>query len=324
MNMQKKEFRFGIMGAGNIAQNFCDAVKKQGECVVAAIASRDMERALAFADRHGIGKAYDSYEKMLQEEELDAVYIAVTTNAHYELTMLCLDYKVPVLCEKAMCVNSRDAETIFKRSEELGVFVMEGMWSRFLPKMAKVKEWLAEEHIGEVSFVTCAIGFQAPKDPENRYYNPALGGGASYDILVYCYEIATDFFAESPQQCICLSEWSPSGVDRSDVVVLKYPGCLVELTASFEGSLVDEMVFYGTKGKIVLPHPHYGQECHLYVDGEEPVCFKDTENDNGFVYEIAEVIRCVREGKTQSNVAPHSMTLEAARVYDEILKQRPE
>lgn len=316
-----KQFRFGIMGAGNIAEKFCDAVRKQGEGIVAAVASRSMDRAIAFAKKQGIPKAYDSYEQMLKEEDLDGVYVAVTTNAHYELTMLCLDHKVPVLCEKAMCVNSHDAETIFKRSKEQGVFVMEGMWSRFLPKMDQVKKWLSEERIGKVTFVTCGIGFNAPKDMTNRYYNPNLGGGATYDILVYCYEIATFFFEEPPVRCLCTSDWSPSGVDQTDVVVLRYPDCLVQLTATFQGDIREEMIFYGEKGRIVLPHPHYAPECWLYADGEEPFCYTEDKADNGFVYEIGEMIRCVREGKIESSIAPHRMTIEASRLYDEILSQ---
>ncbi len=318
-----RQFRFGIMGAGNIAETFCDAVKKQGEGVVAAVASRSQERAEAFARKHGIPKAYDQYEKMLREEELDGVYVAVTTNAHKQLVMLCLDHRVPVLCEKAMCVNSQDAKEIIGRSRELGVFVMEGMWSRFLPKMNQVKEWLREGRIGDVALVTCGIGFNAPKDPQNRYYNPALGGGATYDILVYCYEIATYFFEQPPIRSVCASDWSESGVDRTDVVVLNYPGCLVQLTATFEGDIPEEMVFYGTKGRIVLPHSHYAPECWLYAEGKEPFCYTEDRADNGFVYEIGEMIRCVREGKTESSIASHRMTLEAARLYDEILKQRP-
>lgn len=320
--VEDTKFRFGIMGPGNIAAQFCEAAAKHGGAVVAAVASRSIERASAFAKAHGIEKSYGSYEEMLQKEKLDAVYIAVTTNAHYDLAMLCLDHKMPFLCEKAMCVNSSDAEAIFKRSEELGVFSIEGMWSRFLPKMAKVKEWLAEEKIGKVSLVTCGIGFNAEKNPANRFYNPDLGGGATYDVLVYCYDIATDFFDQPPTQCLCASDWSESGVDRTDVVVLKYPGCMVQIIATFEGDIAEEMVFYGEKGRIVMPHPHYYQECTLLVDGEEPVTFID-EEEQGFVYEIEEVIRCVRENKVESTRAPHSMTIEASRLYDQILTQRP-
>lgn len=318
----ENKFRFGIMGAGNIARQFCDAVTRQGECVVAAVASKSLERAEAFAAEQGISHAYESYVEMLKEEKLDAVYVAATTNAHFELTMLCLEHGVPVLCEKAMCRNSKEAETIFNYAREKGVFVMEGMWSRFLPKMAKVKEWLEEQKIGDIRLVNCDIGFQAPKEAENRYYNPALGGGATYDILVYCYEIVRYFFEHEPQECICMSDWSETGVDRTDSVLLKYPGCQISLLATFEADIPNDMIFYGTRGRIRLPLPHYGKECWLEVDGEEPEVFTEDREENGFVYEIGEVIRCVREGKLESPVAPHSMTLEMSRVFDRILEQK--
>ena len=316
------KFRFGIMGAGNIARQFCDAVTRQGEGVVAAVASKSIERAESFAKDQGIAHAYGSYEQMLREEKLDAVYVAATTNAHYELTMQCLEHDVPVLCEKAMCRNSKEAEGIFRYAREHGIFVMEGMWSRFLPKMAKVKEWLAAGKIGKVNLVTCGIGFQAPKDFTNRYYNPALGGGATYDILVYCYEIARYFFPEIPQECVCRADWSASGVDKTDVIVLKYPECMISLIATFEGDIPNTMIFYGEKGRIELLYPHYGKEASLYIEGEEPEKFAEDKEENGFVYEIGEVIRCVREGKIESAVAPHSMTMEMAKVFDEILKQK--
>ncbi|BDF46523.1 hypothetical protein CE91St56_36460 [Lachnospiraceae bacterium] len=105
-----KNFKFAIMGAGNIANKFCDAVKRMEDCEVAAVASKSMDRAENFAEKNGIKAAYDSYEKMLAEEKPDCVYIAVTQDAHFALCMLCLDYKTPVLCEKAMFLNSAQAE----------------------------------------------------------------------------------------------------------------------------------------------------------------------------------------------------------------------
>ena len=147
-----KNFRFAIMGAGNIANKFCDAVKRMGDCEVAAVASKSMERAQGFAEKNGIKAAYDSYEKMLAEEKPDCVYIAVTQDAHYALCMLCLDYKTPVLCEKAMFLNSAQAEEVLSRAEKEKVFVMEAMWSRFLPAIKMAKQWMDEGKIGTPSF----------------------------------------------------------------------------------------------------------------------------------------------------------------------------
>ena len=190
MTMEEK-FRFGIMGAGNIAEEFCQSVEKTGIACVTAVAGRTPGKAERLAEKYGIASAYQDYEEMLKQETLDAVYIAATTNTHYPLTMLCLDYRMPVLCEKAMFRTSREAEEVFSRSRRLGVFVMEGMWSRFLPKMNQVRRWIADGKIGDIRFASVDIGFRAPASPDNRYFNRELGGGAMYDLTVYCYDILT-------------------------------------------------------------------------------------------------------------------------------------
>lgn len=126
-------FRFAIMGAGNIAHQFCDAVTLVEDCEVSAIASKDLGRAQKFAEECSVAHAYDNYEQMLIEEKPDCVYIAVTPNDHFRLTMLCLEHRVPVLCEKAMFTNSAEAKAVFEKAEKDQTFVMEAMWSRFLP-----------------------------------------------------------------------------------------------------------------------------------------------------------------------------------------------
>ena len=186
-----KEFRFVILGAGNIAGKFCEAVSLTEHAAVAAVASKSLERAAAFAEKNGVLKAYGDYEEMLRMEKPDGAYIAVTPNDHYRLSMLCLKYGVPVLCEKAMFQNSREAKEVFAVSKEKGIFVMEALWSRFLPAVCKVGEWLDEGRIGKAKLASCTIGFRADPDPKRRYYSPELGGGASKDITVYAYEITT-------------------------------------------------------------------------------------------------------------------------------------
>ena len=176
-----KPFRFAIMGAGGIANRFCDAVNLVPDCEICAVASKSMDRARDFAVRNHLPAAYDSYEKMLEAEKPDAVYIAVTTDAHYALSMLCMEHNTPVLCEKAMFRTKKEAEDVFALSEGKGVFAMEAMWSRFLPPVNKARDWLASGLIGEPLFAETGVGFSATRNPENRYFNPDLGGGASYD-----------------------------------------------------------------------------------------------------------------------------------------------
>lgn len=317
------KFRFAIMGAGKIAVKFCDAVERLEDCEVTAVASKSAERAERFASANGVKAHYDSYERMLTEEKPDCVYIAVTPDAHYELCMLCLKYKVPVLCEKAMFLNSAQAEEVFRKAREEGVFIMEAMWSRFLPTVKKVREWLDGGRIGRPSFMEISLGFLAPQDPSNRYLNAALGGGAAYDVTVYVYEIADFYMHKKPEEIQVSAVWGPTGVDLTDHVTLKYGDTLVSLTASFAAALEQRTVIYGDQGKIVMNCPHHGDEASVYApDGSVKECFRDEETQNGFVYEIREVMDCVRAGKTESEVVPHGLTIACARLFDRIMATR--
>lgn len=317
-------FKFGIMGAGKIANRFCAAVQFIDGCQVVAVSSKSKERAEEFAAKNGLPSAYDSYERMLAEEKPDCVYIAVTTDAHYELCMLCLDYRVPVLCEKAMFVNSAQAEAVFSRAKELNVFVMEAMWSRFLPAVNQAKQWLAEGLIGKPSFLDAAIGFVAPNDKSNRYYNPQLGGGAAYDITVYTYEIATYLITQPIEEVQTAALWADSGVDVVNHISIRFTDMLASLKTSFVSALDEVLVIYGDSGKIVLPRPHVAMEAFLYTAQKEiRAHYKDEETQNGFVYQIQEAIHCIQSGKIESSVVPHDLTLECARLFDRIGETRP-
>lgn len=331
-------FRFAIMGAGGIANKFCDAVKRLDACKVVAVASKSMERASAFAEKNGIGGAYDSYEKMLVEEKPDCVYIAVTSDAHYELSMLCLQHSVPVLCEKAMFLNSAQAKEVFALARRKKVFVMEAMWSRFLPAVKKAKEWVESGKIGVPVYGTAAIGFHAPEDPENRYFSPSLGGGAAYDLTVYCYEIMTWLIAWKVEVLSAEAVIGATGVDVTDHVVLRFvkeqeeqesmvEPSPYEMLACCESSLLtdldDELVIYGSGGKLVLPNPHFASEAFLYDrNGKCAEHYRDEVTQNGFVYETAEVMDCIREGKLESRTVPHSLTTACAELFDRLMDQR--
>ena len=319
------EFRFVILGAGNIAGRFCEAVSLTEHAVVAAVGSKSLERAAAFAEKNGVLKAYGDYEEMLRMEKPDGAYIAVTPNDHYRLSMLCLKYGVPVLCEKAMFQNSREAKEVFKVSKEKGIFVMEALWSRFLPAVCKAGEWLDEGRIGEAKLASCTIGFRADPDPERRYYSPELGGGASKDITVYAYEITTYLLRQKLKNLTVSAVWSGSGVDESSLVTLEFEKTLASLMTTFAADTDERLVVYGSKGHIELPYPHYASEAFLYGEkGELLEHFRDEETKNGFTYEIAEMIRCIRDGLTESPVVPHSATLACAELFDWIDATRPE
>lgn len=315
-----ENFRFGIMGAGGIAGRFCRAVSTMSDCEVAAVSSKSMERAKTFAENNGVPAFFDSYTEMLEKIRPDCVYIATTPDSHFDLTMLCLEHGVPVLCEKAMFVSSGQAETAFAKSEKDGIFTMEALWSRFLPANRRAKEWIDAGAIGTPAYMDIGVGFKAPDDPESRYMSKKLCGGAATDITCYAYELARLYISDP----ILSSEVSvlpaSTGVDLTERITLNYENMLATLVTTFAAPVEERALICGSKGKIVIPFPHFASEALLYHGNELAEHFKD-EGPDGFTYEIRETIECVRQGKTESPVVPHSLTLECAKLFDRIYQK---
>lgn len=315
-------FRWGILGAGNIAGKFADAVCRTEDGITVAIASRDQKRAEDFAARHGIPAAYGSYEAMLAAEKPDAVYIATRTDSHAALTRLCIARGIPVLCEKAMFTSAAGALETLNFAREKGVFCMEAMWSRLLPAVQEMKRRLDAGEIGDPLYAELAIGWQAPSHPGNRFFDPAQGGGAAYDLTVYGYELADYFFGPpddvTPVQVI----WGESGVDETETVTLRWSSrpvpMLAVLSASIVTNLDERAVIHGTKGVLRMPKPHMAEGFTLTrFDGTEDA-WQDEETVNGFVYEAEEVMRCVRAGLTESPAVPHDLTIRCGAIFDAI------
>ena len=307
-------FRWVILGAGDIAVKFNDAIRRIDGAEVIGVGSRSAERGAAFAAKHGIPHS-GSYADMLALRP-DAAYIAATTEAHADLTRLCIDAGIPVLCEKAMFTNSAEAEAVFALAKEKAVFSMEAMWSRFLPAIVEMKHRLDAGVIGQVKHAEIAIGWDAPDGPGSRFYEPSLGGGAAYDLLVYCYELM-EFFMGVPESVENVAvHWAPTGVDESETVTLRYPWGLATLTASIGVRLDERTVLMGDKGQLRMLRPHFGSDFVLRrPDGSEET-WQDDKTENGFVYEAEEVMRCVREGLLESPTVPHELTIRCAKVFD--------
>ncbi len=321
-----KEFRFSIFGAGNIARKFADAAARVEGCQVISVASKDERRAASFAAANGIPRHYDHYAGMLEAEKPDCVYIATTCDSHEALSALCVSRGVPVLCEKSMFSDAVRAERFFDTAEHKKVFSMEALWSRFLPAVLQAKEWIASGRIGDLVFVDFELGFCAPRDMANRYFNPTLGGGAANDLTVYGLHLIPYVTNRSIRHMTASVTAAPSGVDETSVVLLELSGGLSAVLKSTLAAPADEhMALYGTCGKIVIPKPHMARNVFLYdKQGCLADSFEDVETENGFVYEIAEVLRCIRAGQLESPVVPHASTLEASRGIQQILAMLPD
>ena len=193
-----KTVKWGIMGPGTISHKFVQSLKCLDGCEATAVGSRSKERAGEFAAQYGINRAYGSYEGLANDPDIDIIYVSTPHTAHFECTLMCLKAGKAVLCEKPFTINAKEAEILITTARTYGLFLMEAMWTRFLPAIVKVRELLAEGAIGEVRMLRADFGFRGKFDPLSRYLNPKIGGGALLDVGVYPVSFASMIFGIIP------------------------------------------------------------------------------------------------------------------------------
>ena len=313
-------FRFGIMGAGEIAGKFCDAVKMVEGAEVSAVASKDQKRAEGFAQKKGIRNAYGNYNEMLESEHLDAVYIATTNNFHFENIMLCIQKHTPVLCEKSMFIDLKQAEEAICYARNEQVFLMEAMWSRFIPCIKKAREWIEQGRIGTIQLADYMGGIRAGE--EHRIFDSRLGGGAMYDLTVYPIEILMYLINQPIKNVYGDIKWGNTNVDESDNLIIHFETCAASIQTTVKSRIPSPCGIYGTEGYIRLEQTHRAPSVELYNTKFELVDRYDHPIENGFEYEIKEVISCVRTGKLESDIMPLKDTLKCVWIYDQLLLKR--
>ncbi len=312
-------FKFGIMGAGNIASKFCDAVSRLDGVVVSAVSSKSEERARAFACKNGIEKWYCGYERMLEEEKLDAVYVATTNNYHYSDSIMAIEKGIPVLCEKPLMMSRKEAEEVFDRARGKHVFVMEGMWSRFIPCVQKAHEWINEGRIGTIQVASYLGGINAKSD--HRIYVPELGGGAMWDLMVYPFEIVTYLVNQKLLGYKYSTRWMNKDIDETDSMILSFEQCDATIQCSLHTRIPSPSGFYGTEGFIRMEKTHMASKVELFDEEFNLVDSFSSPLSNGFEYEIMEVVKSVRGGEIESSIMPWKDTLLCAQVFDTCLKR---
>ena len=308
--------RFGILGAGRIASTFASVLEvTQGNAY--AIASRSVEKAQDFKAKHGFHVAYGDYASMLADPWVDCVYVATPHAFHKEHMLMAIDHSKHVLCEKAFTLNTAEAEAVFTRAKDAGVFVMEAMWSRFLPTVKAVVSAVQGGAIGEPLRLEVDFAFKA--DPnDQRLYEPALGGGALLDVGVYAITFANLFFGP-PKTMESSMRPADTGIDLDATVVYRYPHAHATMRIGFTENRPIEATLYGTEGKIHMPL-FWQMEKALHYDrhGNLVYTFHHPHRVNGFEYQIDEVIRCLKQHRLESDVMPHKETLEILRQMDAI------
>jgi len=316
---------FGIIGTGRIISKFCLAFKQaslQGGNVI-AVASRDLERAREAARANGIPCAYGSYEELLENKDIDVVYVATTNEAHFRYCEMAIRSGKHVLCEKPITLCAKDARVLADLAKEEGIFLMEGLWTRFLPVIRKAQIWVEEGRIGVLRCVKACICARREAAEYPRLFDPAQGGGAALDLGIYGLHFA-DIFAGKRNlfECKSISIMGKSGVDITDYVLLEYDGGFAaDICCSIDFSGVNEAYIYGENGFIhIAPWFNAAEEAELFTfdNSRQPLQVDKYYAPSGFEYEIANVIECIRRGDTQSNLLPLPETIKAIEKIDKI------
>jgi len=315
-------FRWGIIGPGRIAKKFADCIQALPNSKVQAIASRSSNNLQSLVTEFHADSGYRNYEELVQDKNIDAVYIATPHRFHYENAKLCLKYGKPALIEKAFTVNALEAESLAVEAKKQSVFMMEAMWTRFLPIYCQVERWLKSGKIGEVSLAISSLGFVAKRDLNDRLLNPALAGGAVLDLGVYAMAVSQFIFNKPPVSIKAVGFIGETGIDESISTSLDYgDGHLSQFACTFLTRPSMKVEIFGTKGEIaILPVYNSSERTSLTLNGREKLVHLP-HRINGFEYQIEEAQRCIRAGKLESPLMPLSDTVDILRVLDEVRKQ---
>lgn len=354
-----RHFRWCVLGTGSVASKFTLGLLQTGNARVEVVASRSLERAQKFAQALGIPRAVGSYEEAAHLNEIDAVYIATPASKHRDHALLCLNANKPVIVEKPFALNSNQAQEIIETARARSIFCMEGMWTRFMPLVQAVKQMIAEGAIGDVQMFTGSFCVADAFHNQNSLYNLELGGGALLHRGVYPISLAY-YLLGAPDTVLSNAVIGKTGVDEQTAVIFRYrAGCHALLHASLRTQSSNDCVIMGTRAKLHIQTPiyrpfqmtltpiqerirtlsnpsklgklkenHWIQNIYQRLNRVALPLFDRKSKDyaiwytgNGYHYEAEEVMKCISDGKIESEIMPLSESLSIMKTMDFIRSQ---
>ena len=317
------KIKFGIIGCGSIAARFAKALAKSSVAELYAVAAREQERADAFCETHGAKKAYGSYQALLDDPAVQAVYIATVHTAHAETAKLCIRAGKPVLCEKPFFVHEAEAVEVIALAKEKRVLIMEAFWSRTAPAYHKVKEWLRAGKIGDLRTIQAAFCFNVPYNEmtkNSRLWKPETAGGALLDAGVYPYQYVTGIMEGAPDEMNYMVQRGPTGVDATVAMTMKYnSGVIADCLTSISATADSTAVLSGSDGLIKQYYFVGSRKCELYDRRGNLIETYEDPEEEGFVHEIAHFVQLMADGTTESDLIPLKDNLDFVRAADKIL-----
>ncbi|GHT11223.1 putative oxidoreductase [Bacteroidia bacterium] len=319
--MAEKIYNWGIVGAGRISRKFVDGLKDARNARAYSIAARDLTRAQQFASEKGMPVAYGSYQELANDPNVDAVYIGTTNTEHCAHAILMLEHKKPVLCEKPFAMNRQEVDKMVAAARANNTFLMEAFWTNFLPSMNAVRKIIADGTIGEVRCIHSDFGFFREYNPNDRIFNPQVGGGSVLDIGLYPVFLAVTLLG-FPQRVRAEGIKTHDNIDLTASMFLEWKnGAFARLVSSFTVNLDNEAYIYGSKGKITM-HGQWHCPTRISVTVNDITTdYPVTSVGNGYNYEAEEVQNCLAQGLTQSPLLPLSHSTRFISLLDSIIEQ---
>lgn len=313
--------RIGIIGAGNIAKTFIEAVVRSDiKVILEAIASRDISKANEYKNLYHFKKAYGNYHDLYNDDEVDLIYVATPHSFHFEQMLDILDYNKHIICEKPFTLNSKQAEIVFNKAKEKNLFVMEALWTRFLPTIKELKKMIDNGIIGKIEKVEANFCFKTDLDMNHRLRNLSLGGGALLDLGVYTITFANLFLGKPESITSKVIKDKQTGVDIDEEIVFDYKD---NKQAILNSSIIKDMppvgMIYGEKGYVKVENFHQTQLAIIYNNDNkilESIFYP--HKVNGFEYEIMSAIDSIEKGMIEDPHIPHRKTIEILKQMDDI------
>jgi predicted dehydrogenase len=314
-----KTYHWGILGLGRIAHKFAADLALLPNARLFAAGSRDALRAASFAEQLQIPYHFDSYRAFAACDNLDIAYVATPHSGHLEAALLCLERGIPVLCEKPLALNRQEAQRMVDAASANQTFLMEAIWTRFMPATLQMMTWLDQGLIGEVRAIKADFGFHSPFDPSSRLFRPDLGGGALLDIGIYPVSLAL-LVLGAPDAVQAGTSVGPSGVDEDTGIIFSYAhGAMAHLHVNIRYQTPTEAVIYGERGNIVLHSRwHHAPQLTLQLHQGLTLVKPFEYPGYGYQFEAAEVMQCLDQGLTESPRLPLSFSLTLMDLLDQV------
>lgn len=316
------KIKWGVLSTGKIANSFAKALQATADAELYAVSSRSLEKARAFAEKYGFSKYYGSSEDLLNDKEVEVVYIASPMSCHYYDAKKCLNAGKNVLCEKTVTLNSEQLEEILKLANEKNLFFMEAMWTKLMPHFQTAKQWVKEGKIGKIKMIKADFVNICKADPNDRLFRADLGGGALLDLGVYPLSFTMAFLGNNPIQ-IESTAIIKNHIDYDDAVMMKYDNAFSVMTFGFDCKSENAATIVGENGVIVFDKWFFCSENVALYDKDNNLAEQKhfPHPRTGYEYEISEVNRCIKNNLLESPLVPHSETLAVMKVIDQIKGQ---